>query len=99
MRKWWIVPSVMILIHSSVFSQNTYYVSTHGNDSNNGSFQQPWRTINHGVSQLYPGDTLKIREGTYNEIVYNFMNSGNSDGIITIKNYNDEHVVIDGNGR
>jgi hypothetical protein len=43
----------------------TFYVATSGNDSNQGTFEQPWKSIQKGFNQLSPGDTLYIRGGTY----------------------------------
>lgn len=48
---------------------NLHYVSPEGDDTASGSFENPWRTIQHGVNQLRPGQTLYIRAGTYAEQV------------------------------
>ena len=46
----------------------TFYVSTKGNDKNDGSsLEKAFRTINKGVSLLRAGDTLLIEEGRYFE--------------------------------
>jgi parallel beta-helix repeat protein len=42
-------------------------VATTGNDVNLGGQSQPFRTIKKGISVLQPGDTLYIRQGTYEE--------------------------------
>src|ERR1700688_3326672 len=42
------------------------YVSTEGNDSNPGSAQRPWRTIQRAASSaLQPGMTIHVAPGTY----------------------------------
>ena len=41
-----------------------------GRDSNPGSEDRPWGTINHALKQRQAGDTLYIRAGTYFENVY-----------------------------
>lgn len=47
-----------------------YYVSTTGNDNNNGtSLSMPWRTINKAAQTMFAGDTVYIRGGTYRESV------------------------------
>lgn len=42
-----------------------YYVSTVGNDSNSGTKNNPWRTIQHAADVIHPGDTALVRAGTY----------------------------------
>jgi len=34
-----------------------------GNDANPGSKDQPWKTIQHALPRLAPGDTLLLRGG------------------------------------
>ena len=43
----------------------TWFVSTQGIDSNPGTFDQPWASVQKGFSSIRPGDTLFIRGGTY----------------------------------
>ena len=47
----------------------TLYVSPKGDDSNEGSLTQPWRTLEQSFGKLEPGDTLLMRGGTYAEEV------------------------------
>ena len=44
---------------------NTLYVSETGQDSQEGSFEAPFKTIGYAVSQLTAGDTLFVMDGTY----------------------------------
>jgi len=83
-------------ISTSIAAPNIYYVSTTGNNNNPGTITLPWRTVSYGVSHIVAGDTLYIREGTYQETVYIFV-SGSSTQPIIISGYNDENVIIDGN--
>jgi len=46
-----------------------HYVAPEGDDTAEGTFEHPWRTIQHGVNQLPPGHTLYVRAGTYAEQV------------------------------
>jgi hypothetical protein len=46
-------------------AQNTYYVATNGNDSNNGSVNSPWATPQHSSTVAQPGDTVIVEDGTY----------------------------------
>ncbi len=84
---------------NTVKAGSTYYVATTGSDTTgDGSIGNPWQTITKGESMLSPGDTLNIRAGTYNEQV--IINCGSDAGSwITIQNYQDEEVIIDGTGK
>lgn len=42
-----------------------FYVSTLGNDSNNGSFDKPWKTLQHASDLAEPGDTINVKKGKY----------------------------------
>jgi hypothetical protein len=44
---------------------STYYVATTGNDSNNGSAAHPFKTMQHAMISLEPGDTLDVEAGSY----------------------------------
>jgi len=77
-------------------SAATYYVSsTNGSDSNSGTLSNPFRTIQKGVDTVNGGDTLLVRGGTYVEEV-KITRSGTSGNPITIKNYQNEQPIIDG---
>ena len=42
-----------------------YYVATDGDDSNDGTVDRPFATIQAGQAASSPGDTVFIRGGTY----------------------------------
>ncbi len=46
-------------------SGTNYYVSPNGNDSNNGSQQSPWATIQHAANVATAGATVHVAPGTY----------------------------------
>ncbi len=46
-----------------------YYVSPTGNDTNVGSAENPWRTLQKAVSVAGPGDTVRVLSGFYPERV------------------------------
>ena len=63
-----------------------YYVSTTGSDSNTGTIDQPFATLQKGVNTAAVGDTVWIRGGTYSITTpatsaagINFTKSGTSD--------------------
>lgn len=47
----------------------TKYVAVTGSNTNPGSQNCPWRTIQHGLNTVQPGDTLVIGPGVYRERV------------------------------
>lgn len=73
-----------------------YVDPARGDDANHdGSEPRPWRTINHALSQLGPGDTLYLRGGIYHEQVYCAV-AGTAEQPITIRSYPDERAIIQG---
>src|SRR5439155_15657990 len=72
-----------------------YYVSTTGSDSNPGTITQPFRTLNHAVAVLHPGDTLYVRGGTYAEGLNNDIPGGTAAAPVTIAGYSGETAIIE----
>jgi hypothetical protein len=66
-----------------------------GNDGHDGSKGRPWRTVNHALKQLRPGDTLYLRGGVYYENVSCAV-AGTKDAPITLRSYPGELAVLDG---
>ena len=74
----------------------TYYVDCNhpsANDQNPGTLNLPWLTIQHAAETLIAGDTVLIREGVYNEIVYTTQDGNISDGYIVFSAYQNEIPV------
>lgn len=69
------------------------FVAPSGNDAADGSLGTPYRTIAKAMSVAMPGDSVKLRAGTYREIV-NAARSGTAGSPIVIENYNGEQAVI-----
>ncbi len=92
-----IIGILCIILSAWAFSQKNYYVSTSGNDSNDGSIGSPWKTIHHGATQLAPSDSLNIRTGTYAGKI-DLNESGSNGQEITIRAYENENVIINGSG-
>jgi len=74
---------------------DVFYVSPSGSDSNPGTEEEPWRTIQKAADTLVPGQTVYLRAGTYEERVVPSA-SGAADNYITYAAYPDETVTIDG---
>ena len=81
----------------------TYYVSTSGNDDNDGkSLDKAWKSITNGDAKglLKPGDTVVVAAGTYPQADYQGVCltkcSGTADYAITYKA--DGKVIIDQSG-
>lgn len=77
-------------------SGKTYYVSLQGNDNYDGSFGRPYKTIQKGLDQLKPGDTLEIRGGVYHETTDVYNKNGSPNAWFTVKNYKNEEVTMTG---
>lgn len=64
----------------------TYFISTRGSDSNDGSAEKPWKTLRHSVWRLKAGDVLTVMPGRYpGEWGIRFAASGNRKAWITVQ--------------
>jgi parallel beta-helix repeat protein len=81
---------------ASACNGTVYYVAPTGSDSNQGTEDQPWRTIQKAADTLVSGDTVYIKAGTYQERVEP-QNSGSADNCyIVYAAYPGSTVTIDG---
>lgn len=104
----WILTLLFIMWAHTVSAATTYYVATTGSDSNTctqaQSISTPKQTIEAGITCLADnsGDTLIVRDGTYNEVITPRPGSGrlphgsNMSNIVTIKSENRYGAVIQG---
>ena len=83
----------------------TYYVATDGSDGNDGSSNSEWATFTHAFTQMSSGDTLIVRDGTYNEDMGEWSNplgyfdqppSGTSSQYTQILAENDGGAIVRG---
>ena len=74
----------------------TIVVSSDGNDTNEGSLEYPYQTIQKAAEVSQPGDVICVREGTYHEFNVTFSNSGTAEDPITLMNYPNENLILDG---
>lgn len=84
---------LFVCLQSNILTAKNYYISTKGKNSNSGTYEQPFRTIQFGIDQLKPGDKCYIREGIYRENVV-FHKSGKKRLPLSITNYKNEQVTI-----
>lgn len=78
-------------------STHTIYVSINGDDKNNGTISKPYRTFKKAALEAKAGTVVYIREGIYNEQLI-VQHSGTKEKPVVFKAYNQENVVISGEG-
>lgn len=76
---------ILISILSGELLATRYYVSTSGNDLNNGSFEKPFATLSKAASSAIAGDTIFIRGGVYSHNSTISLGSASKSG--TANNY------------
>lgn len=94
-----IIILIALLTSLNTFAQTNYFVDDiNGNDLNNGtSLATAWKTIQKACDAATPNSIVQIKAGIYNEnIVVNI--SGTPGNSITLKNYLNDVVLIDGTG-
>lgn len=70
------------------------YVSPNGNDEADGTFENPFKTVQAAIDEAKPGDTIYLREGTYEGNNYIDKSGSEDGGYITITSYKDESATI-----
>jgi hypothetical protein len=73
----------------------SYVVAPNGNDTNPGSWVQPWRSLARANNSLQPGDTVYVRAGTYHERIAP-TRSGRAGAPIVYLTNPGEVVTVDG---
>jgi hypothetical protein len=71
----------------------TFYVAPEGSDTNPGTIQAPWQTIQHAFDTLVPGQRALVREGMYAESLI-MHRAGTATAPITVRAYPGEHPVV-----
>jgi parallel beta-helix repeat protein len=80
---------------SATSAGTRWYVAASGSDTNPGTLNRPWLTIQYAVDHAQPGDFIFVRGGSYAENIIIHKN-GTPSAPITLTAYPDENVVIDG---
>jgi len=69
------------------------YVSTEGSDAAPGTRNAPWRTIEHALESVRPGDTIVLRGGVYAQNLVISV-SGTASRPITLTSDPDEEAIL-----
>lgn len=75
-----------------------YYVATSGSDSNAGTSDAPWKTLQHAADVVPAGSTVYVRGGVYKQKLKITRSGSASQGSIVFTNYGTEIAIIDGTG-
>ena len=87
---------IFLVLTSFILEAKEYHVSVSGNDKNDGSSSNPFRTINFSAQLAVAGDVITVHRGTYREWV-NPARGGESDTKrIIYQAAKGENVVITG---
>jgi hypothetical protein len=73
-----------------------YYVAENGKDSNPGTINSPWKSIQYAANRVQAGDTVNIRGGTYVESIALKSSGSAKQGYITFQSYPGEQAIISG---
>src|SRR3989344_3567658 len=99
-------PSYCATPTPTISSTGTYYISPTGSDSNAGTSVAPWKTFAFAIPKLQPGNSLILKNGTYNGSNSGYPNincsvsakNGTASAPITIKAENERQAHIASNG-
>ncbi|WP_299249354.1 T9SS type A sorting domain-containing protein [uncultured Aquimarina sp.] len=89
---------LLLLLFSIISAQNTYYIANSGNDNNNGSINNPFKTIQKAINTINGGDLIYLRSGTYYPKKTLRINgpSGSAQNRTRLFAFPGEQVIIDG---
>ncbi|MBN2431740.1 MAG: right-handed parallel beta-helix repeat-containing protein [Acidobacteria bacterium] len=94
---WW-----MVLISPTLTAAATVYYVDAGHplaaDANTGTRAEPWRTIQHALDRLQPGETVYIRDGVYAEGLQTVRSGDLESGPVTVAAFPGHRPVVDGTG-
>ncbi|MCD6365038.1 MAG: right-handed parallel beta-helix repeat-containing protein [Planctomycetes bacterium] len=65
-----LLAAVFVCLCAGVAHATDYYVSPTGDNGASGGPGDPFQTITHALGEVAPGDTVVVKDGTYNEWVY-----------------------------
>ena len=78
---------------SSIIAADAIYVSPNGSDTNTGTIDAPFKTVQKALDTVKAGQTIYLREGTYTAL-NTFKSSGTEGNYITLRNYPGEKPYL-----
>ena len=78
MKRHYLILLIALTFFPAMLLAGEYHVSVKGNDSNDGSFSYPFKTISKAALIAQPGDEIIVHTGTYREWI-NPARGGESD--------------------
>ncbi len=89
--------SILVTLISATtwLSAEEYYVAVTGADSNTGSIDQPFATVQQAVDLAKPGTRIFLREGRYHQRIDLSGVAGEAGAPVVIQSYAGEDVVLD----
>ena len=96
-----IAGAINTVINTSSSDTTIWYVATDGSDSNDGSINSEFATIQHAISKVSVGDTIYVKSGTHihsDAIVIDPSDVGGN-GVFGINGKADSLIYILGEGR
>jgi len=89
----------LLLLAVFNLSAQDYYVSElMGNDSNSGTENAPFKTINRGIAEVSAGGTVYVMNGTYKNQNYGTASAHPTDGSLSVNMSNPPVVIINKSG-
>jgi parallel beta-helix repeat protein len=86
---------LLLLALPSAAGATTYHVSVRGQDAAAGTAAAPWRSLQHAVDSLQPGDTAVVGPGSYRERI-EVKRGGTAEAPITLTAMPGARVVVSG---
>ena len=95
----YLINLILVLFAAFKLSAQDYYVSAlSGNDSNNGSENAPFATINKGIAAVSAGGTVYVMNGEYKNQGYGTASAHPSNGELSENMSNPQVVTINKSG-
>lgn len=90
--------TILLMLGCMMFArgEGNRYISMDGDNSGPGTQATPFRTIEHALGFLGPGDTLFIRAGTYHEEIVMSNIAGTAVAPVVISSFPGEEVRLGG---